>query len=193
MVKNPPSKAGNKGSIPGPGRSPHTVGQLRPCATSTEATHSRPCALQAEKACTLQWRPTTTFIYIQIHIHTHQIYPIQFDKFKCTQSKFCSLTDLVAAAGPKKISKGFGDNKKHREKHTPSGFTLSLTVSGAMVNLTLHSELCSFCIKLSHLIGFPAQGLAGQLEVAESSTWDPVASHGSVCNSPCVCHLFPQF
>ena len=92
--------------------------------------------------------------------------------FKFTQLKFCSLTDLVAAAGPK-ISKGFGDNKKHREKHTPSGFTLSLTVSGAMVNLPLHSELCSFCITFSHLIGFPAQGLAGQLEAAESSIWDP--------------------
>ena len=33
MVKNPPSNAGDAGSIPGWGtKIPHTVGQLRPCA-----------------------------------------------------------------------------------------------------------------------------------------------------------------
>ena len=114
-------KQGNKGSIPGPGRSPHTVGQLSPCATTTEATHSRPWALQLEKACMLEWRPSP---HLYIYRHTHTKYTESSLIFKFTQLKFCSLTDLVAAAGPK-ISKGFGDNKKHREKHTPSGFTLS--------------------------------------------------------------------
>ena len=38
-VKNPPAKAGDMGSIPGPGRSPHAMEQLRPCTTTTEAEH----------------------------------------------------------------------------------------------------------------------------------------------------------
>ena len=37
MVKNPPSNAGDAGSIPGRGtRIPHAAEQLSPCATSTE-------------------------------------------------------------------------------------------------------------------------------------------------------------
>ena len=38
-VKNLPAKAGDMGSIPGPGRSPHTIEQLSPCTTTTEAAH----------------------------------------------------------------------------------------------------------------------------------------------------------
>ena len=36
MVKNPPANAGDMGSSPGQGRSPHAVEQLSPCATTTE-------------------------------------------------------------------------------------------------------------------------------------------------------------
>ena len=37
MVKNPPSNARDAGSIPGWGtKIPHAVGQLSPCATTTE-------------------------------------------------------------------------------------------------------------------------------------------------------------
>ena len=37
MVKNPPSNAGDTGSIPGPGtKIPHATGQLSPCTTTTE-------------------------------------------------------------------------------------------------------------------------------------------------------------
>ena len=37
MVKNPPSNAGEAGSIPGQGtKIPHAVGQLSPCATTTK-------------------------------------------------------------------------------------------------------------------------------------------------------------
>ena len=37
VVKNPPSNAGDTGSIPGQGtKIPHVVGQLSPCATTTE-------------------------------------------------------------------------------------------------------------------------------------------------------------
>ena len=37
VVKNPPSNAGNTGSIPGQGtKIPHAAGQLSPCATTTE-------------------------------------------------------------------------------------------------------------------------------------------------------------
>ena len=39
VVKNPPSNAGEAGSIPGRGtKIPHTVGQLSPCTTTTELT-----------------------------------------------------------------------------------------------------------------------------------------------------------
>ena len=36
MVKNSPANAGDKGSSPGPGRLPHAMEQLSPCATTTE-------------------------------------------------------------------------------------------------------------------------------------------------------------
>ena len=38
VVKNPPSNAGDPGSIPGRGtKIPHATGQLSPCATTREA------------------------------------------------------------------------------------------------------------------------------------------------------------
>ena len=41
VVKNPPSNAGDAGSIPGWGTEiPHTTGQLSPRATTTEPAHS---------------------------------------------------------------------------------------------------------------------------------------------------------
>ena len=46
VVKNPPANAGDIGSIPGSGKTPHAEEQLSPCTTTTEAT----ClALQQEK------------------------------------------------------------------------------------------------------------------------------------------------
>ena len=40
MVKNPPSNAGDKGSIPGQGaKIPHAAGQLNLCTTTIELTH----------------------------------------------------------------------------------------------------------------------------------------------------------
>lgn len=40
VVKSPPSKAGDEGSIPGPGaNSPHATEQLNPYTTTTEAKH----------------------------------------------------------------------------------------------------------------------------------------------------------
>lgn len=39
--------------------------------------------------------------------------------FKFTQLNYCSLTDLVAVAGPKKISHSFGDSEKHRQETHP--------------------------------------------------------------------------
>ena len=38
-VKNPPAKAGDMGSIPGPGRSPQAMEQLSPCTMTTEPEH----------------------------------------------------------------------------------------------------------------------------------------------------------
>ena len=39
VVENPPSNAGDAGSIPGQGtKIPHALGQLSPCATTTEFT-----------------------------------------------------------------------------------------------------------------------------------------------------------
>ena len=53
MVKNLPSSVGDSGWIPGQGtKIPHAVGQLCPCATSSEPTgHSW------REACTLKLRP----------------------------------------------------------------------------------------------------------------------------------------
>ena len=69
VVKNPPANAGDRSSIPDPGRShtlqskkahepqlvsPHSGAQeLSPCATTTEATRPRACALQQGKP--LRW------------------------------------------------------------------------------------------------------------------------------------------
>ena len=36
VVKNPPANAGDTDSIPGPGKIPHALEQLSPCATTTE-------------------------------------------------------------------------------------------------------------------------------------------------------------
>ena len=62
MVKNPPSNAGDVGSMPGGGtKIPHAVGQLSPCATTTEphattreslrATTKSPCTAMRDPAC----------------------------------------------------------------------------------------------------------------------------------------------
>ena len=49
MVKNPPSNAGDVGSIPGRGtKFPHAAGQLSPCAAATEPTQSRAHVPQLE-------------------------------------------------------------------------------------------------------------------------------------------------
>ena len=50
VVKNPPSSAGDAGSIPGRGtKIPHATGQPSPRATTTEPTRSGACAPQLEK------------------------------------------------------------------------------------------------------------------------------------------------
>ena len=49
MVKNPPASAGDTGLIRGLGRSHMLVGQLSPCATTTEAHVPRARAPQQEK------------------------------------------------------------------------------------------------------------------------------------------------
>ena len=36
VVKNPPANAGDTGSSPGPGRSPHATEQLSPCTITTK-------------------------------------------------------------------------------------------------------------------------------------------------------------
>ena len=36
MVKNPPANAGDTDSSPGPGKIPHAMEQLSPCAATTE-------------------------------------------------------------------------------------------------------------------------------------------------------------
>ena len=53
MVKNPPSNAGDTGSIPGGvTKIPHALGQLSPHATTTEPALPGACAPQLEKpAC----------------------------------------------------------------------------------------------------------------------------------------------
>ena len=51
MVKNPPSNAGDAGSIPGQGtKIPHAAGQLSPSATTTEPAHSRAITREAHTA-----------------------------------------------------------------------------------------------------------------------------------------------
>ena len=52
VVKNPPSNAGDAGSIPGRGtKIPHAAGQLSPHATTTEPAH---CKLQSPHAPQLE-------------------------------------------------------------------------------------------------------------------------------------------
>ena len=65
MVKNPPSNAGDAGSIPGQGtKIPHATGQLSLRATTNEPAHSGAHATTREKlvrhnerSCVLQLRP----------------------------------------------------------------------------------------------------------------------------------------
>ena len=50
VVRNPPSNAGDVGSIPGQGaRIPHATGHLGPCATTAEPVHSRARTPQLER------------------------------------------------------------------------------------------------------------------------------------------------
>ena len=50
VVKNPPSSAGDMGSIPGRGtKVPHAAGQLSPRITTTEPTRCGVCARQLER------------------------------------------------------------------------------------------------------------------------------------------------
>ena len=49
MVKDLPANTGDVGSIPGTWRTPYTVGQPSPGATTPEPAHHRACALQQEK------------------------------------------------------------------------------------------------------------------------------------------------
>ena len=58
MVKNPPSNAGDAGSIPGRGtKIPHAAGQLSPHASTTELAHSRAHVPQLESPCTTTTEP----------------------------------------------------------------------------------------------------------------------------------------
>ena len=51
MLKNPPSNAGDTGSIPGQGtKIPQAAGQLSLCAATTELAHSGACAPQLERS-----------------------------------------------------------------------------------------------------------------------------------------------
>ena len=51
MVKNPPSNAGDAGSIPGRGtKIPHASGQLSPCTATTEPMHSGAHTPQLERS-----------------------------------------------------------------------------------------------------------------------------------------------
>ena len=53
MVKNLPSNAGDTGSIPGQGtKISDAVGQLSPCATTTEPACSGPCVLRTPHGAT---------------------------------------------------------------------------------------------------------------------------------------------
>ena len=50
MIKNPPCRSGDMGSIPGQGtKIPHASEQLSPHTTTREPAHSRACAPQQEK------------------------------------------------------------------------------------------------------------------------------------------------
>ena len=66
VAKNPPSDAGDSGSIPGQGtKIPHAAGQLSPCAATTEhvcrnyRTHAMPSS-RNKRFCVPQLRPNTT-------------------------------------------------------------------------------------------------------------------------------------
>ena len=55
VVKNPPTNAGNVGSIPGPGTEiPRVTGQLSPCATTPEPWHLEPVFCNKRSHCALQ-------------------------------------------------------------------------------------------------------------------------------------------
>ena len=58
VVKNPPSNAGDVGSIPGRRTNiPRAVGQLSPCTTTTEPVRSRAHATQLESLCASTTEP----------------------------------------------------------------------------------------------------------------------------------------
>ena len=60
MVKSLPSNAEDWGSVPAQGtKIPHALGQLSPCAPTTEPMLSRACLPKLEKAHKLQQRPST--------------------------------------------------------------------------------------------------------------------------------------
>ena len=57
MIKSPPAKAGDMGSIPGPGRKiPYVLRQLSPWATATEAHALKPVLCYKRSHCTVKPR-----------------------------------------------------------------------------------------------------------------------------------------
>ena len=63
VVKNPPSDAGDTGSIPGQGtKFPHAMGELSPCATTTELVPQLESLTAANYGAHMLWnlRATTT-------------------------------------------------------------------------------------------------------------------------------------
>ena len=87
MVENPPANAGDTGSSPGPGRSPHATEQLSPCATTTEPVSVSP-------------RSTTTVESVNENVHTSV--PLKKLDSSCVHS--CIQLCLECQAGELEIS-----------------------------------------------------------------------------------------
>ena len=73
VVKNPPSYAGDAGSIPGWGtKIPQATGQLSPHTTATEPEHSGACTPQLKKPTSHSKDPAQSKIKIQKETSIHK-------------------------------------------------------------------------------------------------------------------------
>ena len=77
VVKNPPSNAGDVGSIPGWGtKMPHAAGQLSPRAATTEPAHSRAHMPQLESLCAITTEPMCSGALVPQLLSLHTLEPM---------------------------------------------------------------------------------------------------------------------
>ena len=133
MVKDLPANTGDVGSIPGTWRTPYTVGQPSPGATTPEPAHHRACALQQEKPCDEK----------ALHNQESSPYSLQLEK-ACVAKRLST-----AKKTPKTPNKYMHNIPTHAFRLHTTHLTCSVVGQPVIFPLT-------FTTKYSRLMNFPS-------------------------------------